>query len=266
MSDAQVDPMETVRQRPRRTGSRADAAGGGLHLARGAGLGAAAPVRRAAGPAWAGVADLLPARRGRRWADPAGRRGRRRRGAAGPGRRRGCGCSRTPAGTAATSCCPRARRRSGSSITCPYHAWTYDLAGALVGAPGFREDADLRAGRARPGRAAGDGLGGLGVRARAARAGQRPRCRRSTDHLGDLGRLVAPYDLRGAGARRPAHLRGRGELEGDRGELPRVLPLPADPPASCARSARRTPATTTTCPVPGWAGRWSCATAWRRCR
>ena len=69
-----------------------------------------------------------------------------------------------------------------------------------------------------------------------------------------------------AGARRPAHLRGRGELEGDRRELPRVLPLPADPPASCARSARRTPATTTTCPVPGSAARWSCATGWRRCR
>jgi glycine betaine catabolism A len=26
------------------------------------------------------------------------------------------------------------------SIRCPYHAWTYDFAGALIGAPGFRDD------------------------------------------------------------------------------------------------------------------------------
>src|SRR5215210_5530494 len=26
------------------------------------------------------------------------------------------------------------------SITCPYHAWTYDLNGSLVTAPGFRDD------------------------------------------------------------------------------------------------------------------------------
>jgi Rieske 2Fe-2S family protein len=26
------------------------------------------------------------------------------------------------------------------SIQCPYHAWTYDLAGSLIGAPGFRDD------------------------------------------------------------------------------------------------------------------------------
>ena len=26
------------------------------------------------------------------------------------------------------------------SITCPYHAWTYDLAGSLIGARGFRDD------------------------------------------------------------------------------------------------------------------------------
>ena len=88
-------------------------------------------------------------------------------------------------------------------------------------------------------------------------------------------REVPPFDehlgeLAGAASRRtrperwcvgrPAHLRGRGELEGDRRELPRVLPLPADPPRAVPGDARPTRATTTTCPAPGSAARWCCAT------
>ena len=49
-------------------------------------------------------------------------------------------------------------------------------------------------------------------------------------YVGDLARMLAPYDIGSLVRRRPAHLRGRRELEGDRRELPRVLPLPADPP------------------------------------
>ena len=109
------------------------------------------------------------------------------------------------------------------------------------------------------------GLARLGLRARAAPA-RRPRCRRSSDHLGDLAGSLAPYDTGVAGGRRPAHLRGGRELEGDRGELPRVLPLPADPPGAVpgdAAGLRRQlrPARRLGRRLDG-----ACATAWRRCR
>ena len=59
------------------------------------------------------------------------------------------------------------------SILCPYHAWTYDLSGTLIGAKGFLrgQDGDVRRfrrRRLRPGRAAGAGVGGLRPGARAA--------------------------------------------------------------------------------------------------
>ncbi len=90
---------------------------------------------------------------------------------AGPRAGRRSGCTPTPAGTAATSCCPRAATSERRSVVCPYHAWTYDLQGELIGAKGFRDDETLRVRRARPGRAARAGLGGLGLRARPAPAG-----------------------------------------------------------------------------------------------
>ena len=78
------------------------------------------------------------------------------------------------------------------SVVCPYHAWTYDLHGPADRGQGFRDDETLRVRRARPGRAAGAGLGGLGVRARAAPAG----LARGAVVRGAPGRvrhLVAPY-------------------------------------------------------------------------
>ena len=50
------------------------------------------------------------------------------------------------------------------------------------------------------------------------------------EQLGNAGMVVDGYDAAAAGARRPARVRGRGQLEGDRRELPGVLPLRADPP------------------------------------
>ena len=35
---------------------------------------------------------------------------------------------------------PEGETSQRQSITCPYHAWTYDLAGSLVSARGFRDD------------------------------------------------------------------------------------------------------------------------------
>ena len=117
------------------------------------------------------------------------------------------------------------------SIVCPYHAWTYDLGGALIGARGFRDDESFEPTSTlssscpcRSGRAGSSATrctrwvtSGAVVRRAPRRPGRHPRAVR----------------LRRAGARGPAHLRGGGELEGDRRELPRVLPLPADPPELC---------------------------------
>ena len=142
-----------------------------------------------------------------------------------------CGCSPTPAGTAATSCCPTAVRRTGASVVCPYHAWTYDLGGRLIGATGFRDDERFDF--------AEHGLVELPVRVwegwvfgHALHPLGSPEVPSFEEHLGALDAVLAPYAPGDARRRRPAHLRGRGELEGDRRELPRVLPLPADPPGA----------------------------------
>ena len=53
----------------------------------------------------------------------------------------GCGRSTTSAGTAAPRSCPSTRTSSrpepcrAASLRCPYHSWTYDLAGRLLRAP-----------------------------------------------------------------------------------------------------------------------------------
>ena len=123
----------------------------------------------------------------------------------------------------------------------------------------------VRAGRARAGRAAGAGLERLGLRPCPAPARQpRGAAVRAVRRRARAAARAVRH--RRAGGRRPAHLRGRGELEGDRGELPRVLPLPADPPRAVPGHAARTPATTTTCRGRGSAAAWCCATGWRPCR
>ena len=113
-------------------------------------------------------------------------------------------------------------------ITCPYHAWTYDLGGELKGAPGFRgvEGFDP----------AEHALVELPVRewqgwvfGHALHRSDTPEVPSFETHLGAITGLLEPYVGGLAGHRRPAHLRGRRELEGDRRELPRVLPLPPDP-------------------------------------
>ena len=225
-------------------------------LARGARLGAAPPVRR----------DVDLPRPARRAGHPAGGRRRRRRGAAGARRRRGVRMFANTCRHRGHELLPEGGTSQRRSISCPYHAWTYDLGGSLIGRAGLPRRPDASSRRARPGRAAGAGAGRAGcsaTRCTRSAATQVPSFDRAPRRPGRHARAVR---LRRAGARRPAHLRGRGELEGDRGELPRVLPLPADPPRAVPGHARRTPATTTTCRVPGSAARWSCATGWRRCR
>ncbi len=79
------------------------------------------------------------------------------------------------------------------SIICPYHAWTYDLGGALIGAKGFRDDERFEAGehglvelpvQVWEGWVFGHALHPLGSE-------QVPSF---TKHLGDLAAIVEPYD------------------------------------------------------------------------
>ena len=156
-----------------------------------------------------------------------------------------------PSGSGPSACCSRGRRTDEvrafantcrhrghellpdgdtadrASVICPYHAWSYDL-----GRRRARHAAAARPGRprARAGRAAGATLARLGLRACRDGAGplRRPVLRRpprrrwpassSRTRLSALVRLAQ------------ALVRGGRELEGDHRELPRVLPLPADPP------------------------------------
>ena len=124
-----------------------------------------------------------------------------------------------------------ARGHAGRVLRCPYHHWTYGLDGRLRADATPRRDAGRH--RALPGGARRHGpascssafepedappIGGAGRR------------RRSSHSQLRLGR---------AAARRQRHLRGGRQLEGDRRELQRVLPLRARSTRSCATSCRR---------------------------
>ena len=78
------------------------------------------------------------------------------------------------------------------SIICPYHAWTYDLGGALIGAKGFRDDERFEAGdhglvelpvQVWEGWVFGHALHPVGSQLVPS----------FTKHLGDLTGIVAPY-------------------------------------------------------------------------
>ena len=138
------------------------------------------------------------------------------------------------------------------TLQCAYHAWTYDLDGSLRNAPradtepGFdREELGLVPARRRH-------VGAVRLR--------QPRRRRRAARRSP--RRAAAHRRGGRRRRRRARLpsagggRVRGELEGLRRELPRVLPLRRRPPellegdrrragrATCSRSTRRSRAST----------------------
>ena len=112
-------------------------------------------------------------------------------------------------------------------LTCPFHAWVYDLEGKLVGVPtaeGFegmcREDKGLVQPRGR----------------REVRTGRRaappgPSDRRRRVPRARAGRRAGGARLRRLGAlQRAAHPPGAGQLEGDARHLPGELPLRPSPP------------------------------------
>ena len=78
------------------------------------------------------------------------------------------------------------------TVQCPYHAWTYDSTGRLIGAPGFRDDQRFEAAehglvelpvRTWEGWVFGHGLHPVGC----------PAVASGDEHLGARGDLVAPY-------------------------------------------------------------------------
>ncbi len=82
------------------------------------------------------------------------------------------------------------------SVVCPYHAWTYDLGGRLIGAKGFRDDASFEF--------ADHGLAELPVRVWEGWVFGHALHRQGSaevpsfeEHLGDLEKVLAPYGLGG---------------------------------------------------------------------
>ena len=126
------------------------------------------------------------------------------------------------------------------TLQCPYHAWTYDLDGVAAHRTAGGQRAGLRPGRARPRARRGRHVGA--VRLRQSRSDGR-------HARGAPGRPAAAR-RRGRRRRRRARLppagggRVRGELEGLRRELPRVLPLRRRAPELLEGDRRRARART----------------------
>ena len=109
------------------------------------------------------------------------------------------------------------------AIVCPYHAWTYDFDGSLIGAPGFRDVTGFES--------ADYPLTALSVIEWHGWVFVDPSgaADEFDVHVGDLAAVVSPYDGERLVYGRDARVRRRGELEGGRRELPGVLPLLDDP-------------------------------------
>ena len=99
------------------------------------------------------------------------------------------------------------------------------------------------------------GLARLGVRPRAAPA-RRPDVAPFADHLGELDRIVAPYDSATLvlADRHTYEVAANWKVIAE--NYHECYHCPLIHPELCAGDARRTPATTTTCPAPGSAARW----------
>ena len=102
---------------------------------------------------------------------------------------------------------------SRRSIVCPYHAWAYDLDGALTGAPGLRDlpgfDADDHALVELPYAVWCGWVFGHGLHERG-----HPAVPPFEVHLGALGSVVEPYAPERLALAARHTLRGGGELEG----------------------------------------------------
>ncbi len=119
---------------------------------------------------------------------------------------------------------------AAKSLRCPYHSWTYALDGTLLHAP-HTEDVPLPAFALHPVGAAAWG-GWLWLN------GTPDQAAPLLDALAPVPEQRTPLSARHPRARPSSALRGRGELEGHRGELQRVLPLRPGAPRALAPRAR----------------------------
>ena len=141
-------------------------------------------------------------------------------------------CTRptTSAATAARSWCPSTGDAppapcDARSLRCPYHSWTYDLAGRLLKAPHTEGLSDFDPAEFGLAPVGVGSLGRLRLLPPHARAGAGPG-RRDGAVRGPAGALPAGV----AGERAPLRLRRARQLQGPAGELQRVLPLRAGAP------------------------------------
>ena len=192
---------------------------------------------------------------------PAGRSGRARAASCWSAARTGsCARSPTPAATAATSCC-----RCGASINrrvSPARTTrgAIELDGDLRAAKGFRA---ARASTPAPG-ACSRCRSASGTAWSSSTARARPR--RSTDGLGDLEEIVAPYETE--------RLRVAGRHEYEVAANWKILTenyhecyhCPVIHPELCQVSPPSSGENYQSKPAPGSAARWTCARAWTPCR
>ena len=255
-----MSDLETLLAVPdARGGGAPDAAGPRLHLRPRCWPGSCATSSPAPGPAWAGSRSCCRDGRHPACARLVGdvpvlltRDGRA-----------SVRASPTPAATAATSCWPRANARRGTIGGVPVprvDVRPRRLAQAAPGSPSRVFDAAPRTGWSTLPVEVWHGWVFVN-------ASQRWATRRSCRSPTTWRAAVAGRTLRRRRtSRSPTGTpTGGGQLEGDRRELPRVLPLPAHP-SRAVPGHPPTPATTTTCPARGSAARWSSATHGDPCR
>jgi Rieske 2Fe-2S family protein len=150
------------------------------------------------------------------------------------------------------------------SITCPYHAWSYDLGGSNIAAPGFREMPDFVPSEhglvELPVTVWGGWLFGHGVHPVGS-----PEVPSFERHLGDLDGLVAPYrtDELVVADRHTYEIAANWKVVAE--NYHECYHCPLIHPELCQVSPPDS-GETTTCPVRGSAARWFCATGWRACR
>ena len=113
------------------------------------------------------------------------------------------------------------------AIRCPYHAWTYGLDGQLRNAPFLTESDGLRREQLSLYPVAVDTWGGF-VFVNLTPSELTPERSLASQLAGPIG-ADRELSARGAPRRDPHHVRHRRELEDDRGELQRVLPLRPGP-------------------------------------
>ena len=135
--------------------------------------------------------------------------------------------STTSAGIAAPAVHGAARARFAGSIQCPYHAWTYDLDGRLIGAPHMDEVPHFRKDDYPLHRVARRRLGRAHLH-----QPRRQRRGRSTTQLGELPGKFRPGGCRTCASATASSTTCKRQLEADRPELQRVPALPEPAPGA----------------------------------